>query len=188
METLREEQIHANGNGSVIYNLGDGKAAKVLRYHGKRPDLANAQLRKEFQMAREVFDAGISCPKMYDLKNFNVFPSKIFYDFPDMGIQRPGIVMQFIDGRRLRDVIEELLSDIDEVGTAELEKHHELADKYWEEVERARNLGFSPSDAKFENALLTPDERIFLVDFECWRHRDELKTKSYFKQPQFVKQ
>ncbi len=149
-----------HGDFANIYDIALGFVAKVLKdtreYKGER-----SRLWDELRDHQAVYAGGVSCPRPYGI-----------YDIPilvpgwdrDHVIVHPGIVMDKIDA------VDTSLLTFDERAWA--------MNQFRRELRKLEKLGFESDEhagwlGHFKNALLGSNKRLYLIDFEFLKRREQ---------------
>jgi len=137
-----------NGKESNVFRISNNHAAKTpIIPH----EITLKNLEKEFEIAKILFDKGISVPK----------PEGIFFIKYDIHFLK-SFIMEYIEGKNGFEISNE---------------EYSYSARLWrEELERARGLGFITYDSSHAgNFIWSPKkEKIYLIDFEMWEPMREI--------------
>ena len=151
------------GCNARIFEFG-GKVIKYfLNYNGREStrNWAYLNMLNEYEIQRDLYSAGIKVPKPYGIFRIILNKEKTF-----------GLVMDKIDGKNLQEMYSDPKYKMDQIG--------KFADKGFEEVKRAEDLGFKLGDRGYKNFMVDQDKQIFLIDFgyDCYSNSN-LKNWNY---------
>jgi len=133
------------GSYGEVYRISDTHVAKVEKFH----DINS--LEEEFDIAKELYEKGISVPKPEGI--FPVGMSKT---------KMQGFVMEYIYGKTF-----------DEVYQRDEELFYQVKKLREKEINKVKDLGFYPKDfLNNKNNIWQPDEeKVYLIDFGRWERR-----------------
>ncbi len=126
---------------SHVYEMGD-KAVKTFEAGHLIPQDESSRLKKELDVAMELYNAGVRVPKPYGVFRIEINGRKTF-----------GYVMQCIDGKNL-----------DEFNVFEGRNEYEQIAK--DEVDKAKSQGFVLHDRWCGNVMVSDNSQVYLIDFD----------------------
>lgn len=144
----RPEYLDCRTHG-FICRISDDKAAKIPHERVNVP----VPIGREIMIAKMLYEARISVPKPFSWDYVNV-PY-------EPGYSKKGFIMEYIQGKNGDKIYK----------TPEYYFAKKLVK---EEIRKIKDLGFFPGDLieDSSNWILTPDNRIILIDFADWLHPD----------------
>lgn len=142
---LFENREFTGGAHAAVFPLDEMLISKVYF-----PDLDPMFVLNEKKVGVSLFLDGISVPEIYDL-----------IELPEINKKYPGFSKNVLLMERIHGDL--VINLYDEVEKRAIKKQNE-------ELKKARNLGYSYSDAECsDNAIYrAEDDRIFLIDFVLW--------------------
>jgi serine/threonine protein kinase len=148
---IRIETLIANGGMGDVYRGFDERlerrvAVKVLRQEHRLKREARARFLREARILSRLNHPGIC--QVYDL-----------HEHPEADL----LVLEYIEGKILRDLAEDSLSDADKL---------RLAATVAEILEAAHSEGIVHRDLKPENVMVTRERQVKILDFGVARHVD----------------
>ena len=102
-----------------------------------------------------AYEAGLNIPK----------PEGIYL----ISLKKPGIISHFKQSQLVPALINQQILGIPK---SQIKNRHErkLASKrFYDEIEKAKSLGFSPGDHKFDGNSLWDGNKIYLIDLDDWK-------------------
>lgn len=136
---LTWDNFHDAGSQSEVYRHGN--FAIKCPYD----KAVESRINHEFEIQSRLFENGVSVPQPYEI---------LTAVLSDRTVR--AIKMKFISGKRA--------SKVDWAKARE----EELVRRFYEELNKARNLGFNPQDTDLANAIYSTDNKLYLIDFEFW--------------------
>ncbi|MBI2044499.1 hypothetical protein HYT23_00420 [Candidatus Pacearchaeota archaeon] len=140
-----------NLNGRV-YRIGDSRyCVKIRKGLNNFKEYNDRKLKHEFDVAEELYHAGVSVPKPEGVIGIRDPETSNFY---------PGFVMEYVNGIDLHKISDKSLFKI----------IFRLKDK---EMELVKLLGFIPDDGYYlSNSIWCPEgKKVYLIDFEHWKRK-----------------
>lgn len=154
----KQKIIHKGAEASIFHGIWLDKEV-IFKYRIPK-EYRTERLDKKIRTARTLNEAralikvksyGVNVPQVYEIDAFNSI-----------------IVMKYIIGNKLKDVMNNLGVDIKE--------------KYFYEIGRyiavLHQNGHIHGDITTSNVIITPNEKIFLVDFGLHEYSDTIEDKS----------
>lgn len=161
-EPLERIGTLTGGADGLVYKLGDDKVAKFqwpTNWESWlwRVSPSGNKIRKEYEIARELYDAGISVPNPYGVFKLRKPKGE---DWSEIWVPRryPAFVMEYKEG------------GIPYPKYLDFSTQRKIEELVRIEREKVADLGFRTSDSLgWENTLWVPkEERIYLIDFTRW--------------------
>jgi len=157
------------GAEGIVYKISDKYVAKVPRIC--YPD-SKKNLRKEFEIAKVLFENGVSVPEpegIFKIRNLGltsvIIPSEAF-------------IMEYIKGKTgsefFRDYSSFRMVNPNFIESPSFagynEEYNHIKKLYEEEIKKAKEIGFLPFDAEFNGNYIWSAERskLYLIDFGMW--------------------
>lgn len=157
LELEREPKL-LGGGGLCTYKISDTSVAKFGWQYEFNPKLAAKIVRREFELLEDLYDNDVCVPKPLGVFNFSLrMTGKTFKR------TRLAMVMEYVKGDLFGHIFRSCPINYYEGSAAEMRDI---------ELEKARALGYIPSYDAMVNAILTPEGRVFLIDFSGWRMKD----------------
>lgn len=157
-QIIKDIIIHKGAEANLLQGYWFDK--EVIFKHRIPKNYRIKELDRSIRMQRTLNEAralikiktyGINCPQVYDIDISNSI-----------------IIMKFIKGTKLRDIIE----------TINHQKKQELFKKIGQEIAILHKNGHIHGDITTSNIIITEQEEIFLIDFGLHNYSDTIEDKS----------
>jgi hypothetical protein len=165
------ENSIGSGFYAKVYRLNSNKAVKIPIYFPDgdtknekltSDDSVTLKLEKEFETHKYFYDFFKDNSEINIVKPYGIYALKNLQD------ERyyPGIVMDFLDGKRVSELKEYKEKGIDN-----------LTRKQWK---IANEKGIFPLEFNLENAIwVSKEEKVYLIDLDNWRFMNEKELKKF---------
>jgi RIO-like serine/threonine protein kinase len=154
------KRLNLIGAHGRCYQIAEGYSAKI-------PYEDNTRIGKEMRIAKMLYAAGISVPEPFSWDFVNV-PR-------DYDEAKKAFIMEFIPGELISELSHRIKYQVtlDAKCKEEEIKRNILAKQLlYNEIKKAKELGFTPGGDSDHNCILTPDDTIKIIDFALWSHPD----------------